>query len=1076
MKHRRWFSRSNSVLSHLRTATAVTLISAAAAMAFVAGGDRLVTIGSPPSSQDQVATLKIDGEPDTALTSARTRPGEGPLGGYEAYKSATRTYPANVIPPSLVQNASNTFNRIAAQGDPQGNNHWNSYGPLQNSIQPGVLSFSGATTPTASRDTALVIAPTCVPGNCRLWVGTAGGGVWRTDDALAANPSWTWLTGVLALNSVGALVADPNDASGNTLYLGTGEANRCSSGCESGVGIYKTTDGGNGWTKLASSCVSNTTYSCVNSGDAFLGRAISEIVVDPSNAQHIFAGSAFAVRGISHVIGNGGQVRFEPGANPVGLYESHDGGATFTEVWNGNDPNSRGVTDVALDPLDPTTVYASAFDQGLWRRSPSLDSSILQTDFRQVFAPQFAAGAGIDRTMVAATVKNAKTRLYLVDGTANGGGSAGALAGNFWRTDNANQSAAALLASQAAGSTVPPGNGNPFPATYNGWQLLTAKVTSSPYYPTDNTCTGQCWYDEEVYTPAGLPDTVYVIGSYNYGELPCNTKGVGCGNGRSNGRAVIYSTTAGDPDASAPGTAVNRTFTDLTYDTQNQSTATWCALGAAGEAAFGGVSPAFACLWAPNNIHPDQHAIVVNPSNPTQIFEGSDGGVIRTNGTFGDLSFRCNSGERPLLGAASLANCKRMLSRVPNQITHIDRNLDTLQFINVAINPSNPAEVEGGTQDNGTWSNNDPVGDRNNWPQNIYGDGGNSGYDGTNPTWRFNEFTFAFTDANFENGAPTKWVIISAPLVNSGEAVAFYWPEIADPNPPTGAHPIFSGLQHVWRSWAFGAGANPTAVPQDTTPDIANYEANCPEFTTGGDQPGCGDFQPLGGAQGSNNPGDLTGTVYGGDRTGGSLSWLARNKADHGTLWATTSAGRVFVTHNADATNPANVSWHRIDNATSPTRFPSSIYPDPENVNHAWVTYSGYNATTPSTPGHVFDVLEGGAAAGSGSFTNLNVERGTATFPTPTGTGDLPVNDIVRDDAKKKLYVATDFGVVRGNNDGKADWRVTPDLPRFEITHLEVQPSARVPTCVGLGGKACPTLIYAATHSQGMWRLDLGGQ
>ena len=182
------------------------------------------------------------------------------------------------------------------------------------------------------------------------------------------------------MNSVGALVADPNDSSGNTLYLGTGEANRCSSGCESGVGIYKSTNGGDSWTKLADACVSNTTYSCANSGDAFLGRAISEIVVDPSNAQHIFAGSAQAVRGLSHVIGNGGQVRLEPGANPVGLYESTDGGATFTEVWNGNDASSFGVTDVALDPLDPTTVYASAFDQGLWRRSPSLDGSTSTLD------------------------------------------------------------------------------------------------------------------------------------------------------------------------------------------------------------------------------------------------------------------------------------------------------------------------------------------------------------------------------------------------------------------------------------------------------------------------------------------------------------------------------------------------------------------------------------------------------------------------------------------------------------------------------------------------------------------------
>src|SRR5207253_8259722 len=117
-------------------------------------------------------------------------------------------------------------------------------------------------------------------------------------------------------------------------------------GCESGVGIYKSTNGGDSWTKLADACVSNTTYSCANSGDAFLGRAISEIVVDPSNAQHIFVGSAQAVRGLSHVIGNGGQVRLEPRANPGGLYESTDGGANYNDVWNRNEPGPFGVTDV----------------------------------------------------------------------------------------------------------------------------------------------------------------------------------------------------------------------------------------------------------------------------------------------------------------------------------------------------------------------------------------------------------------------------------------------------------------------------------------------------------------------------------------------------------------------------------------------------------------------------------------------------------------------------------------------------------------------------------------------------------
>jgi hypothetical protein len=991
------------------------------------------------------------GDPDAlaALTGARESPGEGPIGGWEAYLAAARTYPADAIPAAVTARARATFEKIARAGSSEGNNHWQPYAPLSVAQQPGVLSFSGATNATASRVTAMVIAPTCTPGDCRLWVGVSGGGVWRTNDALAADPTWTWLNGNLQQNSVGTLTADPSDPTGNTLYLGTGEGNRCSSGCEAGVGIYKSTDGGDSWTKLPDVCVSNATYACATPGqDSFLGRGINSIVIDPTNSSHIYVGSALGVRGLSHVIGNGGTTRLEPGANEPGVYESTDGGQTFTEVWNGNINGSFGVTDVELDPLDAQTIYATAFDAGLWRRSVALDGAASATDFKQVFAPRFPGG-GVDRTMVAPNVKNGKTRLYLTDGTANAGGILSLTAAEFWRTDNANQPATTLLASQPAGATEPAGTGNPFPATYNTWQRLTSRTTASPYFATDDFCTGQCWYDEQVYTPKAMPDTVYVIGSYLYGELPCTTKGVGCGNGRSNGRGVLYSDTAGDPDSANN----NRTFTDLTYDNQD-TPADWCALQ--------GIS---SCLRAPNAIHPDQHTIVINPSNPTQIFEGSDGGVIRTDGAFANTSSQCTA-ERTLSAGSTLA-CQRLLSRIPNQITHIGKGIgQTLQFINVAINPGRPCDVMGGTQDNGTWSALNCT--TSTLPQVIYGDGGNAGFDATQPTWRFNEFTFGFSDSNFRDGEATKWVITSAPIVTSAEAVAFYWPQIGDPNPPAGAHPIFSGAQHVWRTWAFGAGH--TSVPQQTSPDIAFYEANCQEFTVFGGDPNCGDYLPLGGPQGSNQPGDLTGSVYGADRSGGSMSWLARNKADHGTLWAATSAGRIFVTHNADAADPAAVVWHRLDNASSPTRFPSSIYPDLNDTGHAWVTYSGYNAATPATPGHVFSVTE------SGTFTNLNVESGTSAFPTPTNDGDLPVSDIVRDDQKGTLYVSTDFGVLEGKKDGKNGWRVTTGMPRFEVMHLEIEPSARVPTCL-LADKTknCPNVMYAATHSQGIWSMGLGG-
>jgi hypothetical protein len=1055
-----------------RTRTAAltgTLFLLAAAVALT-----LVFLTGRSSGGNQVQ-LRL-GAGGAGLMSKEGTVGEGPTGGFEAYRSAARTYPANTIPPAIVARAKATFGRIAkrdaklraklraghARGFLAAGPKWHLYGPRKDAVQPGVLAFNGATNVTASRSVALIADPNCSAQRCRVWLGTSGGGVWRTINILAADPVWNQVGPKdLAQNSVGQLVLDPSDPKHDTLYLGTGEGNRCSSGCEAGVGLYRSKDGGEHWTKLADRCVSNATYACVNPGkDAFLSRGINGIAIDPEDAQHLFVGSIRAVRGLSHTIGNGGTTRIEPGANDPGLYESSDGGRTFTRVWNGGSADSWGVTDVGLDPLDPSVVYAAGLDNGLWRR----DAGAGQTAFQQVFAPQFAGlptpGNPTDRTMFALTPKNGHTRIYLTDGTANGGGILGPLAANFWRTDMGDQPAASLLASQAAGATPPNPATHTFPATFTGWQNLTSNDRLSPYFATDDFCTGQCWYDQDVYTPEGLPDTVYVIGSFLYGELPCNTKGVGCGNGRSNGRGVLYSTTAGDPDGSR---ADLRTFTDLTNDARD-TPAPWCAF-----------APYFpqGCVRAPNGLHPDQHEIVVNPGNPTQIFEVNDGGAFRTSGAFTDISSQCNDPNRNGGGPIAPINlpaCQRLLSRVPTAIDHIDNRLSsTLQFMNIAINPALSCEVMGGTQDNGTWSNNNGC-SREVFNQIVYGDGGNAVYDATEPTWRANEFTSGFGDSNFRNGDPERWVITTAPMVISGEPFAFYWPQIGDPNPQPGTHPIYNGGLHVWRSWAFGAGTA-GAVPQDTTPNIADYEANCPEFVVFGGTPGCGDYQPLGGPAGPNTPGDLTGTVYGADRTGGSMSFLARSGADHGTMWALTSAGRIFVSHNVNASDPAAVTWHRIDNATSPERFPSGVTIDPDDPGHAWVTYSGYNAATPTTPGHVFDVQENGSAAGSGIFTNLDVESGSNAYPTPFNNGDLPVADIVRDDASHTLYVATDFGVLRGANDGDSGWHTTEGMPRYEVMHLEIQPSSRVATCVGTS--RCPRVLYAATHSQGIWRLRL---
>ena len=72
----------------------------------------------------------------------------------------------------------------------------------------------------------------------------------------------------------------------------------------------------------------------------------------------------------------------------------------------------------------------------------------------------------------------------------------------------------------------------------------------------------------------------------------------------------------------------------------------------------------------------------------------------------------------------------------------------------------------------------------------------------------------------------------------------------------------------------------------------------------------------------------------------------------------------MFISKNADAVSNvagadgSSVTFTRLDtlDPNSRDRFISSIYVDPRNPNHAWISYSGYSARTPFQPGHVFSV------------------------------------------------------------------------------------------------------------------------
>ena len=999
MKTHRSFSR-NRLISHSRMASVVTLMSAAAAMAFVAvkpSGPQWV------KSDNKDAINKFSQNRAQFFRNKLALPGAEREGGPTAAAEqayANRAYPAAYVPFAATVSARTAFQRVRARATASIGG-WNLIGPSTTNF-PDVLTFSGAPYIDSGRITALAIDPNCNNTTCRVWAAAAGGGVWRTDNALSTSgPSWTFISGSFATNAIGTLTYD---AAHTTLYAGTGEPNS-SGDSEAGFGIYKSTDGGNTWTHLAAntSVPQGSGVDCTAifgrggfrtapaySGPAFDGRSISSIIVDPGNSNTLYVSSDRGVRGISSV--TGGTATLAPGLPPYGLWKSTDGGANFTllnyqdvclnpdlvddaGIIQASFGSSRGVHETALDPGSSNIVYAAPYPQnnalplntkgGVWR---STDSG---ANWAQIKNARNAA-LNTDRASFAVTpISGGFTRMYVGVGNSS---QTTANRARLYRTDDA------VTATDASFTDL------------TALQDASSAPNQTLNYCGDPQIGAQCWYDNVVYSPAGKPDVVYLGGAYNYSFYGF----------RNNGRAFLRSSDAG------------LHFTDMTWDATTNP------------------APPGTCCdptpYAPNGMHPDSHAIVEAPGTDAAIF-GSDGGLVRSSGVFSDISPQC-SGRG--LNTTDLATCQQLLSAVPSFLYNLNAGLSTLQFQSVSYNALDPLHsVQGGTQDNGTLLYTGST----TWNQEIYGDGGQSGFNVSNPSLRFNSFTSNFHDVNFQNGDPTKWVIASGPIVASGEAAQFYSPIIAD---PLSAGTIFQGSLSVWRT-------------QDWAGNQAFLEAHCPEFTTSGANPACGDFVRIGPSGATNltaSAADYRGTSL----AGGNVAAFARTRANAGTLWAATTTGRVFISSNADAA-AGSVTFTRLDTLPSataaPGRFVSSIYIDQSNPNHAWISYSGYSSLTPSTPGHVFSVTYNPVAHNA---TWVNLDGGTGPM------GDLPVTALVRS-VRGDLFAGTDFGVFRLAS-GSSTWTVAgTGLPAVEVAGLTMVNGSHV--------------LYAATHGRSVWALRI---
>ncbi len=439
---------------------------------------------------------------------------DGP-GFAQGYEFMERAYPGETISMAQVDRARADALRAFSRPFPVGKGkkgEWVNVGP-SNAVYPfedfrNAYNYVPNEYVAGGRTTSIAISKFCLAILCPAWITPAGGGVWRTWNIRAATPEWSYLGSPFEANATGRVTIDPNDPLGLTIYVGTGEAGLCASGCAAGVGLYKSTNAGISWSGPI--------------GKAELGgKGIGEIAVKKGDRNTIYVGTTTALAGMSSVC-CAGVTRPVPDAQKWGLYKTTDGGATWTFIHNGSANaadctgtlpefqnlaacSPRGVRHLELDPVNQSIVYAGSISRGIWR---SLDSGATWAQIK----PSLNAAVTTTRPSFDVTVlPNGKTRMYVHEGNTGNPFS------RLFRSDDV-----------AAGTPT--------------FTDLTSSNVADPGFGTFNIAGGQGWYDLFVHTPDGYPDMVYTGGAYVYGETVAHK------------RAVVLSTDAGV------------TSTDMTYD------------------------------------------------------------------------------------------------------------------------------------------------------------------------------------------------------------------------------------------------------------------------------------------------------------------------------------------------------------------------------------------------------------------------------------------------------------------------------------------------------------------------------
>lgn len=159
------------------------------------------------------------------------------------------------------------------------------------------------------------------------YMGTTGGGLWKTDDM---GITWNNISdGYFKTGSVGAVAVAESDP--NIIYVGMGEHPVRGVMTHGGDGVYKSTDAGKTWKKMGLD----------------LTQHIARVVIDPKNPNIVFVAAQGAL--FSHT-------------KQRGIYKTTDGGLSWKNVLYVDD--KTGCAELSMDMNNPLILYAAMWEHG----------------------------------------------------------------------------------------------------------------------------------------------------------------------------------------------------------------------------------------------------------------------------------------------------------------------------------------------------------------------------------------------------------------------------------------------------------------------------------------------------------------------------------------------------------------------------------------------------------------------------------------------------------------------------------------------------------------------------------------